>query len=156
MGLVDCDKKTGDLGCQGGLPSNAFKDMIENKIGLELESQYPYTAHDGRCKAAQAQEKVFISNWTSISTDEDQIAAALMKYGPLSIGINAGPMQFYMGGIAKPWKISATLRNLTMAWQSSASVNRLVPSTGSSGTAGAQLGARKDTTASSVEQAPAA
>lgn len=110
--LVDCDKKTGDQGCQGGLPSNAFKDMIENKIGLELESTYPYKGLDGQCKAAQAQEKVFISNWTTISTDEDQIAAALIQYGPLSIGINAGPMQFYFGGIAKPWKIFCNPKSL--------------------------------------------
>merc|ERR1719235_459449 len=79
--------------------------MIENKIGLELESTYPYEGSNGKCKATQAKEQVFISNWTSISTDEDQIAAALIKYGPLSIGINAGPMQFYFGGIANPWKI---------------------------------------------------
>jgi cathepsin F len=110
--LVDCDKKTGDQGCQGGLPSNAFKDMIENKIGLELESTYPYEGSDGRCKATQASEKVFISNWTMISTDEDQIAAALIKYGPLSIGINAGPMQFYFGGIANPWKIFCNPKSL--------------------------------------------
>eukprot|EP00746_Dinoflagellata_sp_MGD_P072977 gnl/MRDRNA2_/MRDRNA2_29613_c0_seq1.p1 gnl/MRDRNA2_/MRDRNA2_29613_c0~~gnl/MRDRNA2_/MRDRNA2_29613_c0_seq1.p1 ORF type:complete len:475 (+),score=86.23 gnl/MRDRNA2_/MRDRNA2_29613_c0_seq1:88-1425(+) len=103
--LVDCDTKTGDQGCQGGLPSNAFKDMIENKIGLETESDYPYVASNGQCKATQEKEKVFIGNWTTISTDEDQMAAALIKYGPLSIGINAGPMQFYHGGVAKPWKI---------------------------------------------------
>merc|ERR1711998_234368 len=59
--LVDCDKKTGDQGCQGGLPSNAYKDMIQNKIGLELESAYPYTAANGQCKAKSADEKVFIS-----------------------------------------------------------------------------------------------
>jgi len=103
--LVDCDKKTGDQGCQGGLPSNAYKDMIQNKIGLELESDYPYDAKNGKCKATQSKEQVFISNWTPISTDEDQIAAALMKYGPLAIGINAGPMQFYRGGVAKPRKV---------------------------------------------------
>lgn len=103
--LVDCDKSTGNEGCQGGLPSDAFKDMIQNNIGLELETDYPYVAKNGACKAAQTREKVFISNWTKISTDEDQIAAALVEYGPLSIGINAGPMQFYAGGIAKPWKI---------------------------------------------------
>lgn len=38
----------------------------------------------------------------SVSTDEDQIAAALYKYGPLVIGINAGPMQMYSGGISDP------------------------------------------------------
>ena len=31
------------------------------------------------------------------------MAAALMKYGPLAIGINATPMQFYFGGISDPW-----------------------------------------------------
>jgi len=104
--LVDCDKqKGGDEGCQGGLPANAYKDMIANKIGLELESDYPYVAKDGQCAAAQAKVKVFISNWTQISQDEDQIAAALVQYGPLAIGINAGPMQWYSGGVAKPLKI---------------------------------------------------
>merc|ERR1712025_1202699 len=57
------------------------------------------------CKAKKSEEQVFISNYTMISKDEDQIAAALMQYGPLAIGINAGPMQFYSGGISKPWKI---------------------------------------------------
>merc|ERR1712014_56310 len=55
--LVDCDKSTGDEGCQGGLPSNAFKDMIQNNIGLELETDYPYVAKNGACKAAQTREK---------------------------------------------------------------------------------------------------
>jgi len=31
------------------------------------------------------------------------MAMALMKYGPLAIGINAGPMQMYFGCIADPW-----------------------------------------------------
>eukprot|EP00420_Gonyaulax_spinifera_P030148 CAMPEP_0197879574 /NCGR_PEP_ID=MMETSP1439-20131203/7621_1 /TAXON_ID=66791 /ORGANISM="Gonyaulax spinifera, Strain CCMP409" /LENGTH=330 /DNA_ID=CAMNT_0043499087 /DNA_START=74 /DNA_END=1066 /DNA_ORIENTATION=- len=103
--LVDCDKATGDQGCSGGLPSNAFKDMIQSKIGLETEEAYPYTAKDGKCQASSSKEVAFIGNWTAISTDEDLIAAALMQYGPLAIGINAGPMQFYSGGISKPWKI---------------------------------------------------
>jgi len=38
-----------------------------------------------------------------ISSIETEMAAALMKYGPLAIGINAGPMQLYMGGIADPF-----------------------------------------------------
>jgi len=99
--LVDCDNATGDQGCNGGLPTNAFKDMIQNKFGLELEKAYPYEAEAGKCRASASEERSFIGGWKAISTDEDQIAAALMQYGPLAIGINAGPMQFYGGGISK-------------------------------------------------------
>eukprot|EP00932_Pfiesteria_piscicida_P011412 SRR837773.2258.p1 GENE.SRR837773.2258~~SRR837773.2258.p1 ORF type:complete len:324 (-),score=163.48 SRR837773.2258:9-905(-) len=110
--LVDCDKATGDTGCGGGLPSNAYKDMIQNKIGLELESDYPYAARDGQCKSSQSKEVAFISGWKAISTDEDQIAAALIQYGPLALGINAGPMQWYFGGIANPWKLLCNPKSL--------------------------------------------
>lgn len=102
--LVDCDT-TGDHGCRGGLPSNAYQDMINNDLGLELESMYPYEGRNGACAVKQRQEIAFIKGWKRISTDEDQIAAALVQYGPLSIGLNAGPMQWYMGGIAHPFKL---------------------------------------------------
>jgi len=101
--LVDCDK-TADHGCQGGLPSNAFKALISNKLGLETEKAYPYKGANDKCQATAAEEQAFITGWKTISTDEDQIAAALIKFGPLSIGINAGPMQWYHGGVANPWK----------------------------------------------------
>jgi len=97
--LVDCDKKTGDHGCMGGLPSNAYKDMIQQKLGLELETDYPYSGKGGTCRATAAKEKVFIGAWSPIAKDEDQIAAALVQYGPLAIGIDALTMQLYFGGI---------------------------------------------------------
>jgi len=109
--LVDCDKGQ-DHGCQGGLPSNAYKFLISSKTGLELESDYPYTAKDGTCSAVAAKEQVFVGGWKQISTDEDQIAAALMQYGPLAIGINAGPMQMYHGGVAHPWKMFCNPKSL--------------------------------------------
>lgn len=99
--LVDCD--TNDNGCNGGLPSNAYKDLISENMGLELEKDYEYTARGQSCRVKSSLEKVFLSNWISISSIEDEMAAALMKYGPLAIGINAGPMQLYMGGIADPF-----------------------------------------------------
>eukprot|EP00931_Biecheleriopsis_adriatica_P078734 TRINITY_DN52156_c0_g1_i1.p1 TRINITY_DN52156_c0_g1~~TRINITY_DN52156_c0_g1_i1.p1 ORF type:complete len:491 (-),score=131.68 TRINITY_DN52156_c0_g1_i1:151-1572(-) len=102
--LVDCDKN-GDHGCQGGLPANAFQDMIKNSLGLELETKYPYKGRNGACAAQAPQEVAFIKGYKQISTDEDQIAAALVQHGPLSIGLNAGPMQWYMGGIAHPFKL---------------------------------------------------
>merc|ERR1712107_9652 len=109
--LVDCDRKS-DQGCQGGLPSNAYEYLISTKTGLEAESKYPYTARDGSCRAQKADELVFVSSWKHISTDENQIAAALVQYGPLSIGINAGPMQWYRGGIADPWSILCNPKSL--------------------------------------------
>merc|ERR1712110_998850 len=86
--------------------------MIQNNIGLETESDYPFTARNGQCHATSSKEKAFIKDWVTISQDEDQIAAALMKYGPLAIGINAGPMQFYKGGVAHPWKILCNPKKL--------------------------------------------
>jgi len=47
--LVDCDKKTGNEGCSGGLPSDAYEDMMKNSFGLEGESDYPYEARDEKC-----------------------------------------------------------------------------------------------------------
>jgi cathepsin F len=32
-------------------------------------------------------------------TNEDQLAAALVKNGPVSIALNADPLQYYSGGI---------------------------------------------------------
>lgn len=112
--LVDCDRSgsQGDQGCQGGLPSNAFKFMIANKVGLEPENEYPYLARNGACHAKKAEELVFISNWKQIASDEDQMAAALVQYGPLSIGINAGPMQWYRSGIANPLSLLCNPKKL--------------------------------------------
>lgn len=99
--LVDCS--TSDNGCNGGLPSRAYEDLISSKSGFELESEYGYKGKDGSCGADRSKEIVFLSSWVPISQDESQIAVALMKYGPLALGLNASPMQLYMGGISDPW-----------------------------------------------------
>jgi len=98
--LVDCDKS--DNGCDGGLPEQADKWLIAHDEGLERESVYPYEGVVGECRQDKKRERVFVGKFLHIDTAETQMAAALVKYGPLSIGINAGPMQLYMGGVSDP------------------------------------------------------
>ena len=50
------------------------------------------------------QVRATISGGVSVSTNETEMAQWLMKNGPISIGINANAMQFYMGGISHPFK----------------------------------------------------
>ncbi|CAL1539416.1 unnamed protein product [Lymnaea stagnalis] len=100
--LVDCDKE--DEGCNGGLPSQAY-DAIMKLGGIETENDYTYEGKDDKCKFNQSEVVVKLTGAVNISQDENEMAAWLYKNGPISIGINAFAMQFYMGGISHPWKL---------------------------------------------------
>ncbi|VVC40349.1 Hypothetical protein CINCED_3A011948 [Cinara cedri] len=99
--LIDCDAM--DNGCGGGLMTQAF-EAIENLGGLETESAYPYEGHEDRkgCQLNKSKLKVSISKAVNVSTDEGDIAKFLVAHGPLSVGVNANAMQFYMGGVSHP------------------------------------------------------
>ncbi|XP_064623836.1 cathepsin F-like [Lineus longissimus] len=107
--LVDCDKV--DQGCNGGLPSQAYKEIIRLG-GLEGETDYPYKGRNDKCAMERSKVKVYINDSVTISTDEAQMATWLAANGPISIGINANAMQFYFGGISHPWKIFCSPENL--------------------------------------------
>ncbi|KAJ2942085.1 hypothetical protein O0L34_g11002 [Tuta absoluta] len=107
--LVDCDKL--DNGCNGGLPDNAYR-AIEQLGGLELEADYPYEAEDDKCAFNKTLSRVQISGAVNISSNETNMAKWLVQNGPISIGINANAMQFYVGGISHPWKMLCNPSNL--------------------------------------------
>lgn len=100
--LVDCDKI--DDGCQGGLPSDAYTAIMQLG-GLEDETDYPYKGRNDKCSFKKGEVAVTITGALNISSDEQEMATWLHDNGPISIGINAFAMQFYLGGIAHPWKI---------------------------------------------------
>mgnify|MGYP001113102318 CR=1 FL=1 len=103
--LVDCDhhctNNVCDSGCGGGLQWNAFEYIIGNG-GIDTEASYPYTGVDGTCKYNPANSAAKLTNWTTISSDEDQLAAWLFNNGPVAISLDATWMQFYIGGISDP------------------------------------------------------
>lgn len=53
--------------------------------GLEREDDYPYTGKDrGTCKFDKSKIVASVQNFSVVSIDEDQIAANLVKHGPLA------------------------------------------------------------------------
>jgi len=104
--LVDCDhectnydnQQSCDAGCDGGLQPNAYKYVIKTG-GIDTESSYPYEAVDGTCNYQPSDIGAKISNFTMISSDENQMAAYLVQKGPLAIAVSAEEWQFYIGGV---------------------------------------------------------
>ncbi|KAL6851524.1 hypothetical protein ACP4OV_020457 [Aristida adscensionis] len=107
--MVDCDhecdpsdSRSCDAGCNGGLMTTAFSYLMKAG-GLESEKDYPYTGMGGKCTFDKSKIVAQVNNFSVVSVDEDQIAANLVKHGPLAIGINAVFMQTYIGGVSCPY-----------------------------------------------------
>jgi len=97
--LVDCD--TDDMGCGGGLPTNAFKTVIKLG-GIESEKDYPYDAVQEKCHFNGNLSHVKIDSYVELPKNETYFTNYLINNGPISIGLNANAMQFYFGGISHP------------------------------------------------------
>lgn len=101
--LLDCSSKgTGDgpnSGCNGGFTDGTMQWMIDNQVGLEYEEDYPYTEKGAQCSHKMQNEVVKIAGMIKIPKDEDQLATALVQYGPLSVLVNAGDWHYYEQGI---------------------------------------------------------
>ena len=88
------------------MQEDAFEFVI--KHGLTAEANYPYTSGHGRsgsCKPSKEQPvAATMKSWVQVSkqgakASEAKIQQALLASGPITIGINASPMQRYTGGI---------------------------------------------------------
>jgi len=98
--IVDCASAAG-YGCQGGWPYLAVQYAGQN--GLELESDYPYTAQDGTCQFdASKATKVNAGYQFVTPKSTDQLKAALVNF-PVSVLIEADQdtFQFYSSGVIK-------------------------------------------------------
>ncbi|XP_046579771.1 cysteine proteinase 1-like [Haliotis rubra] len=72
----------------------------------------PYCLKNESC-AAKINPQRFVpglkvTDWKAISQNETEMAAALMKYGPLSVALDASRLQFYRRGVYDPFDCSKT------------------------------------------------
>ena len=95
--LVDCD--TNDQQCNGGEFATAFDWIISNG-GLESDTDYPYIARSQTCSQDKSKNIVKVASYELLeTTDEEVIKQYLYETGPLAIGINAYPLNWYASGV---------------------------------------------------------
>jgi cathepsin L len=107
--LVDCSGNFGNEGCNGGLMDQAFEYVKEN--GIERESDYPYTAQDGKCHYEAGKVVTKITGYVDIPNgNEDKLKEAVATVGPVSVGIDASNLsfQFYRSGVYNEKSCSST------------------------------------------------
>jgi C1A family cysteine protease len=96
--IVDCATDAGQ-GCEGGWPYLAVEYAIKN--GLELESDYPYTAQDGTCAFASSKAHQVASSYSFVSTKSTNALKTALVDQPVSVLIEADQsvFQFYSSGV---------------------------------------------------------
>ncbi|XP_062848547.1 cathepsin S-like [Trichomycterus rosablanca] len=94
--LVDCSFKYGNMGCNGGFMSEAFKYVIDNG-GIDSDRDYPYTASEGPCRYNPSQRAANCSSYNFVSGgNEEALKEAVATIGPISVAIDATRPKFVM------------------------------------------------------------
>lgn len=94
--IVDCDDE--EEGCNGGWMDEAL--FWINKYGIMLEDDYPYEGIDDQCRSDPS-KMITDFAWTPFryDGDDEEIIKGFLLDAPLSVGLNADPLQYYVGGI---------------------------------------------------------
>lgn len=97
--IVDCDVTKDTQGCDGGFPYLALDYTAKN--GIELETEYPYTAANGKCKYNSSEAHQVNNGWNCVGPKDAQQLALAVNQQPVSIAVQANEVswQFYLGGV---------------------------------------------------------
>jgi cathepsin L len=99
--LVDCSKRFGNNGCEGGLMDNAFSYIKQNH-GIDTEQAYPYLGKEERCHYNKREVGATDTGFVDIPAGSEQhLQQALATVGPVSVAIDASheSFQFYNSGV---------------------------------------------------------
>ncbi|XP_065885607.1 cathepsin O-like [Dysidea avara] len=104
--FISCDRNAQSYGCQGGTLGGAVDWLIEGKIIVVPDANYPFTSGDDTrpdCKANLPQKGVRLLNHTvkDYLDNEKGMAYDLNLVSPLSVTVNANIWQDYRGGIVR-------------------------------------------------------
>jgi len=108
--LVDCSRKQGNMGCNGGLMDYAF-EYIKVNNGIDTESSYPYHARDQSCQFKAADVGATDTGFTDVqSKSEAALQQAVSTVGPISVAIDAShsSFQLYKSGVYNEPRCSPT------------------------------------------------
>ena len=92
--LIDCSKKYGNFGCNGGYPRKAF-EYVQQNGGIDIEASYPYEAVDGTCQFSSSEVGATVTGYVRIPyANESALMEAVATVGPVSVLIDASQSSF--------------------------------------------------------------
>ncbi|XP_022913978.2 digestive cysteine proteinase 1 [Onthophagus taurus] len=100
--LIDCSWGYGNNGCDGGEDFRAYQWMLKHG-GVPTEEDYgPYLGQDGYCHIDSVTPVAKITGYVNVtSNDPIALKTAIVKYGPISVAIDASHkmFSFYSNGV---------------------------------------------------------
>jgi len=118
--LMDCTDSYGNLGCQGGLMTQAMQYIINNG-GIDTEASYPYTAQFGYCQYNPAYSGGTLISYVNVNPGDEADLLSKVASGPTSVAIDASQpsFQLYRSGVyLEPYCSSSQLDHgvLVVGW----------------------------------------
>ncbi|XP_021924786.1 cathepsin O-like isoform X2 [Zootermopsis nevadensis] len=99
--LIDC-AENGNSGCEGGDTCSLLEWLVDKKINIVLDNEYPLVWRTQTCKLKGSEHVIKIaSNFSCeyLVGSEDEILKLLAHHGPVAVAVNALNWQNYLGGV---------------------------------------------------------
>jgi cathepsin L len=114
--IIDCSKKFGNLGCEGGMMNYAFL-YVEDNRGIDTEQSYPYEAEDDKkCRYDKSKRGTTNRGFIDVpESDEEALKQAVATIGPISVAfyiVDDGSFHFYSKGVYENVECSSKLEDL--------------------------------------------